>query len=293
MIQSQTRENVSKARVLELYLYLHWHFANKLVTVLANMLNGTHFTTADVAVNKTAFGDHHPRGDTLTAEPRGESTPRTFTPSQPTQEDRLWPLLLDQSLKRFISTVREMSARAQSTSSLPDNTTERQTSAQLCIDNNRMESNHDHLANRDTPRHHSTDNGRMPTQSATSSNIGSTDPHDTSDCQLDPSSDSVMPKPPTTSIITNHQVRKSTTGHPDRQSPPPLTAQLTLSSCPPDEDPIGPKRVAVSDMRSTSHNSPFRHQYHYRPNNMPLGSTHHHPLHPKGAERSQKIVLNP
>ena len=228
------------------------------------MLNEVQNTTADYAVNDIASGDHHV-SDTPIVEPSGVSTPIAFVPTQPTQEDHIWPLLLEESLNWFISAVRETSTRAHSTTSLPADTIDQ---SQMCTSKEQTGSspiNESRPANRATIHHHATHSDGMTTgPTSPPVNMGTTD------YQLDPPGDSVMLTPPHVSGSSTNKAPETTTEHPDWQSPPPpQTAQLTLeqSSCPPDEDPTtGPKRVAVSDLRSQPQSPPNNDHHTTHPN---------------------------
>ena len=191
------------------------------------MLNPSTNTTASGAANDTAFGVpvHYSFFDT--SEPSGESTPTAFAPTHPTQEDPLWHPLLEYSLKRFISTVRETSSRAQSTTSLPHDTTEKQP---MCIVQG-IKGSHPTNSNRPANRDHhhplmSDETVVLTTQLQQSPlNIfRGTDSHNTSGTQ-DPTGDTEMPAPPLfTGTIANEArgtLIDKNTRHPDRQSPPP------------------------------------------------------------------------
>ena len=165
--------------------------------------------------------------------------------------DPSWPLMLDGYLERLVSAVQEWSTRAQSTPSLPDtvieqnvaktDAKEQQTGSSPSLPNS--------CSDRNRPV-----NGDIILSNRTIRENRATCPHDTSvdncpgDQEMPPSPKDNTPQSPVTTNIVALQ---------SRQSPNPPTARLAQLSDPPDEDPNGPKRVAVLCERYTNQHSKF------------------------------------
>ena len=179
---------------------------------------------------------------------RGESTPTSFAPDHPTDEDPEWPQVLALCMSRLISTVRDTSICAHSTpSSLPGTIaeptnpmrTERVGSTPDLSVTDREEGR---PANRDT--HQSHINGTDPDTSMRARGTHNSEQHCPGDLEMPPPTktfNKVLPPD----------------GHSNRQSLSPPTARPHAHpSSPPDEDGK-PKRVADSERyHSSTHESP-------------------------------------
>ena len=184
----------------------------------------------------------------------GESTPTAFAPTlNPTNEDPEWPLMLDLYFTRLVSAVQEWSTCAHSTPSLPDTVIEQRVAM---TDGKRQQQ---HTGSSHSLPHNCSDTNRPVNGDPILSNRTTREnraicPHDTSvdSCP----GDREMPPPPKDNRLQSPVTITNTVALPDRQSPNPPTARLAQLSDPPDEDPNGPKRVAVSERYQTQNHKP-------------------------------------
>ena len=134
--------------------------------------------------------------------------------------------------------------------------------------------------------------------------IKGTDSHRTSGTQ-DPTSDTEMPIPPLFTGTIANKARRTDKNirHPDQQSPPSLTAERVRKNLPPDEDPLGPKCVAVRERSKIDISSDSNNDNSHLNNDAPQSATdteakQHATVaqtlsNPQGTERSQKEILHP